>query len=108
MLCRPLGTRRRVAAHLDRREPVEEFIVCRVYGDQLPFQMGRKFRDHHAFLADPPSELVAVLLTLGCKRYIDERGISNGYLNADKTEFGRPFGDRLDVVERLVVRHELR
>ena len=45
LLDRPLLPRLRVAAHLRRREAVEDRVVGRVHRDELPLQMGRELGD---------------------------------------------------------------
>ena len=102
--CRALGW---LAVQMRRREAVEELVVGGMDGHQLAFEVGGELGDLHAARAHPAGQFVAVVLALGGLGDIDEGRIADRHLDADEAEIRRPPSHGLDVVERILVGHEL-
>src|SRR5690242_15350665 len=65
LLHSPRGTIFWIAPQLLWSKAVEKFVVCRMYSNQLPLQMRRKFRDLNTCRFDGASPIVAVVLAFG-------------------------------------------
>ena len=104
----PLGALGRLAVQLGRGETIEQSVVGRMHRDQLTLEVGGQLGDLDAAVAHATGQFVAVVLALGRLGDVDERWIADGHLDAHETQVGRPLGHGLDVVERILVGHELR
>ena len=103
----PLGAFGRLAVEFGRGETVEQAVVGRVHRDQLAFEVGGEFGDLDAAVTHATGQLIAVGLALGRLGDIDERRVADGHLDAHESQVRRPLRHGLDVVERILVGHEL-
>ena len=95
-----------LAVNFGGREAVEQRVVCRMHRDQLPLQMRRQFGDFNGMFGEAAAKIVAIGLALGGELQVDQLRIA-GDLDADVTEPRRPFGQRVERIERGCVAEEL-
>ena len=107
LLGRPLGARPGIVVQPLRREAVEEPVVGRMHGNELPLEMRGQLRDLDAALRHPALQVIAIVPAPGGLGDVDEGGIADRHLNALEAEVRGPARHGLDVVERVLVRHEL-
>jgi hypothetical protein len=99
LLNRPFLPRLRIAAHLGRREGVEQRVVGRVHCDQLALQVRGQFRDDDAGILQDALDLVAVCIAFRRLAQIEQRCFACRNLNADKALLLRPLcygGERVE------------
>jgi len=103
--CGPLGARLQVAANLRGGEGVEQLVVGRMHGHELPLKVGSQLGDLQAVGLRP--EVVAVGLRLGGHADVDDAAVPRGQLHALVAEALGPGGDVRQRIERRLVAHEL-
>jgi hypothetical protein len=89
------------------REGVELLVVRGVHGDELALQVRGQLADRDAVLVRDALQLIAIRLRLGRLLQVDAAFVPRGDLHADVAQLARPARDGLEVVERLLVAHEL-
>ena len=107
LLHRPLLPRLRVAAHLRRREAVEERVIGRMHRHQLPLQVRRELGHLDAVGLGHALDLVAIVLRGRRLLQVEELPGPGRHLHADIAAVGRPPGDPVPGVEGRRVAGEL-
>ena len=106
LLRRPGGALGGLAAQFGRREAVEELVVSRVHGQQLPLQVGGQLGDLHPLLVGLALDFVAVGLTFGGALQIDQARVG-GQLHAFVAQARRPAREVGKRVEGSSIAQEL-
>ena len=108
LLHRPGLAGGRVAALVRWRESVEQAVVGRMDGNQLPLQVGRQFGDLQAVPGQHAGNVVAVRLAARRLRQVEQVGRGGGDLYARIAQTRGPSGQRVQPIKRSCVADELR
>jgi hypothetical protein len=98
---------RRPAAHLRRREHVDDRIVRRVDRDQMADPLARELGDHEAMARQHRGDLLAVGFVFRSVAKVDQAVVEDRHLQPEEAQPGGPSGDRFQGVEGRSFAQEL-
>ena len=104
---RPPLARPGIAVHGLRRERIEQAVVSRVHGHELPLQVRGQLGQFDAVLGEPAPDVVTVRPALGSLLEVEQAGIPARHLYAGEAEARCPLRHFVQRVERGLVAGEL-